>query len=168
MDIFKEQIVKRNPTKMDNIKRIGLGIAVILSFFISVALIPPFAPTITLAVGFGAYYLNGLLKVEYEYVFTNGELDIDAIYNRSRRKRVFSSHVNKFEIMAHVEDTTHSGSFNSAHEVRDYSSGTVGPDTYACLTNYQGKSLKVVIEPNEKMLDAIKGSISRSKLHIRK
>ena len=168
MDVFKEQIVKRNPTTMDGIKRAGLVVAVVMSFIFSLALIAQFAPIITLAVGFGAWYLNGFLKVEYEYVFTNGELDIDAIYNRSRRKRVFSSHVNKFEIMAHVEDTTHAGSFKSAHETLDLSSGTVGPDTYAFLVSQQNKNLKVIIEPNERMLDAIKGSMSRSKLHLRR
>ena len=115
----------------------------------------------------GGFYLNSFLKIEYEYVFTNGELDIDIIYNRSRRKRIFSSHVNKFEIMAHVEDMNHAGEFHRAQETKDYSSGKVGPDSYAFLINYNSKYTKFIIEPNEKMMAAIKGSISRSKLHIK-
>ena len=168
-DVFKEQIVKRNPTGMDVIKRTGLILLVVIVFIacIGIPMLTPFTPIITLAVGFGAFFLNGYLKVEYEYIFTNGELDIDVIYNRSRRKRLFSTSVKSFEIMAHVDDMNHAGSFNRAHEIHDYSSGVKGPNTYAFLANYNNKQLKVIIEPNEKMMDAIKGSIPRSKLHLR-
>jgi len=167
-DIFKEQIVKRKETTKDRMKRIGLILAVIVVFFVAVSTIPTFTPIITLAAGFGAYFLTGFLKVEYEYVFTNGELDIDIIYNRSRRKRLFSSHVNQFEIMAHVEDMTYVGSFSNAQEVHNYSSGVNGPDTYAFLVNKNGKQQKIIIEPNEKMMKAIGGSISRTKLHLKR
>jgi hypothetical protein len=150
-------------------KRIGLILAVVLVFVIAIASpAAAFAPIITLAVGFGAFYLMGFLKVEYEYIFTNGELDIDVIYNRSRRKRMFSSHVNKFEIMAHVQDMNQAGSFNSAQVTHDYSSGQVGADTYAFLVSKDGKQQKIIFEPNEKMLKAISGSMSRSKLHIKR
>ena len=168
-DVFKEQIVKRKERPKDKMKRVGLILAVILIFII--AIMSPaasFAPVITLAAGFGAFYLTSFLKVEYEYVFTNGELDIDIIYNRSRRKRVFSAHVNKFEIMAHVEDMNHAGSFSGAQVTHDYSSGQVGPDTYAFLINKDGKQQKIIFEPNEKMLKAISGSMSRIKLHIKR
>ena len=167
-DVFKEQIVKRKPSTMDNMKRVGLILAVVVVFFIAMYFVAGFAPVITLAAGFGAFYLMSFLKVEYEYVFTNGELDIDIIYNRSRRKRVFSAHVNKFEIMAHVEDMNHAGSFSGAQVTHDYSSGQVGPDTYAFLINKDGKQQKIIFEPNEKMLRAISGSMSRTKLHMKR
>ena len=167
-DVFKEQIVKRKPTSMDSLKRVGLVVAVIVVFFLGMMFIPQFAPILTLVAGFGAFFLNGFLKVEYEYIYTNGELDIDVIYNRSRRKRVFSSHVSKFDIMAHVEDMTHTGAFHGAQETKDYSSGVVTENTYAFLVSYNSKRVKVIIEPNEKMTDAIKGSVSRSKLHLKK
>jgi len=168
-DVFKEQIVKKKETAADTAKRIGLILAVFVIFFV-VLLTPArtFVAIIVAAAAFGAYYLMSFLKVEYEYVFTNGELDIDIIYNRSRRKRLFSSHVNKFEIMAHVEDMNHAGSFNGAQVTHNYSSGQVGPDTYAFLISKDGKIQKIIIEPNEKMMKAISGSISRSKLHLKK
>jgi len=174
-DVFKEQIVKRKQTGMDSLKRVGLVVAMIIVFIIALVVVPYIAPglafltpVLILLAGFGAFFLNGLLKVEYEYIFTNGELDIDIIYNRSRRKRAFSSHVNKFDIMAHVEDMTHAGAFHGAQETKDFSSGAVGENTYAFLVNYNSKRTKVIIEPNEKMMDAMKGSISRSKLHLKR
>lgn len=168
-DVFKEQIVKKVETPLDFAKKVGLIVAVIVIGIIT--LMTPaaaFVPIILAAAGFGAFYLMSFIKVEYEYVFTNGELDIDVIYNRSRRKRVFSSHVNKFDIMAHIEDMTHAGSFNNAQEALNFSSGVVGPSTYVFLLSYKSKQTKVIIEPNEKMMKAISGSMSRSKLHIKK
>jgi len=167
-DIFKEQIVKRRQTSMDTAKRIGIGVGVLLIFILALNFVPVVAPVAIMVAMFGGFYLSSFLKKEYEYVFTNGELDIDIIYNRSRRKRVFSSHVNNFEIMAHVEDMTYAGEFHRAQETLDYSSGTVGPDTYAFLISRGGKYQKIIIEPNEKMMTAIRGSLSRSKLHLRK
>jgi len=167
-DVFKEQIVKRKPTIKDTAIRICLIIVVIMIFIISITYLGAFGVLITAVAGFGANYLMGFLSIEYEYVFTNGELDIDIIYSRSRRKRVFTAHVNKFDIMAPLNDTTHAHEFNRMQELRDYSSGTGNADTYAFLINKDGKYLKVLIEPNEKMMAAISGAIGRSKLHIRK
>jgi len=166
-DVFKEQIVKRQQTGKDTLKRIGLIIAAILVFLIAQAIIPAISVVIGTAALIGALFLSSFLKAEYEYVFTNGELDIDVIYNRSRRKRAFSCSMNKVEVMAHIEDNNYMGEFHRAQETRDYSSGVVGPDTYAFLINHGGKYLKVIIEPNEKMMTAIRGSVSRTKLHIK-
>jgi len=167
-DVFKEQIVKRKPNSKDSLKRAGIIAAVVLVFFVSMAIVGQFALPITLVAGFGAAYLMSFLRVEYEYIFTNGEIDIDIIYNRSRRKRVFSSHVNKFEVMAHVEDTVHVGEFHRAQETKDYSSGEITPNSYMFLVSYNSKYLKVIFEPNEVLLKAISSAIPRSRLHLKK
>jgi hypothetical protein len=52
-------------------------------------------------------------------------------------------------------------------ETRDYSSGETSPDSYAFLINKDGKRLKIIIEPNDKMLKAIAGTVGRSKLHLK-
>jgi len=166
-EVFKEQIVKRKPSAKDTFKRIGLVLAVIVIVIIALGIIPAFAPFIILAACFGAWFLMSYLKVEYEYAFTDGELDIDAIYNRSRRKRLFSARVNDFEIMAHVEDNMRIGEFQSAVQTIDYSSGVVSEDTYAFLINYKGKRTKIIIEPNAVMLKALATVLTRRRLHIK-
>jgi len=166
-DVFKEQIVKRQPTMQDNLKRIGLIIAVVMVMFISASLATQFAPIITIVAAFGAWWLMSYLKVEYEYTFTSGELDIDAIYNRSRRKRVFTIRVSDIEIMAHVDDKMHSGAFQGAQLIRDFSSGVTSDDTYAFMINHQNKRTKVIIEPNDVMLRALAGPLTKRKLHVK-
>jgi len=107
-DVFKEQIVKRKQTVKDTAIKICLIVLVILIFFVTMmSPLGPFAVIITAAAGFGAYYLMTFLSVEYEYVFTNGELDVDAIYSRARRKRLMSVVVKDFELMIHIDDRNH-------------------------------------------------------------
>ena len=167
-DVFKEQIVKRKQTTKNTIIRIVLIFVVTMVFFISfiALMLGPLAVLLTAGAIFGALYIHSFFVVEYEYIFTNGELDIDIIYNRSRRKRAFSAHVNTIEVMAHVENKNHIREFDSSQETRDYSSGAVTESTYAFLIPFGGKRLKVIIEPNEKMLAAFKTAISPRKLHV--
>jgi len=166
-DVFKEQIVKRKSTVKDAAIRVCLIILVVLIFFISFMIIPAFAVIITAAAGFGAMFLMSFLRVEYEYVFTNGELDIDAIYNRARRKRQLSANVKEFDIMVHIDDKNHEAELNSAQETKDFTSGEPGPNTYVFLATINSKKTKVIIEPNDMMLKVIAGAIPRRKLHLR-
>jgi len=166
-DVFKEQIVKRKPATMDHLKRVGLILAVLVVTVLAFSIAPQFAPVVVIAAGFGAWFLMSFLRKEYEYAFTDGELDIDVIYNRSRRKRLFSARVNDFEIMAHVEDKMRMGEFQGAVETLDYSSGEVNNDTYAFLINYKGKRTKIIIEPNAVMLKALATVLTRRRLHLK-
>ena len=166
-DVFNEQIVKRHGNFSDNVKRAGIVALVAVIFLVSFTFLGAFAVIMGAVAVFGGMYLLSFLNVEYEYVYTNGELDIDVIYNRSRRKRLFSVAVKDFEIMAHVEDKTHMGSFGSAQETINCHSGEIGPSTYAFLATINGKKAKVIIEPNDKMLKAIGTTLSKRKLHLR-
>ena len=166
-DVFNEQIVKVHGSFSDTVKRVGIVLLIVVIFLVSFMYLNAFAVFIGAAAVFGGMYLMSFLNVEYEYVYTNGELDIDIIYNRSRRKRLFSTIVKDFEIMAHVDDKTHTHAFGGAQETINCHSGEVGPNTYAFLATIKGKRAKVIFEPNDKMLKAIGTSLSRRKLHLR-
>lgn len=167
-DVFKEQLVRKQPSVKTAALRVGIIAAAAVIVFIAVALAAQIGIILAFAICFGAYYLLTFLNVEYEYIFTNGELDIDIIYSRSRRKRLFSANVKNFDIMCHIEDKMRAGEFNGAQITLDYSGGTVTENTYAFLLPYKGKRTKVIIDPNEKMLTAIAGVMSRQKLFIKK
>ena len=166
-DVFNEQIVKRQGTFMDTCKRVGIILLVMVIFMVSFMFLQAFAVFIGAAAVFGGAFLMSYLNVEYEYVYTNGELDVDIIYNRSRRKRLFSIVVKDFEIMAHAEDRAHERAFDNVQETMSLHSGEIGPNTYVFLATIKGKKTKVVFEPNDKMLKAISSSLQRHKLHLR-
>ncbi|MDR1531455.1 MAG: DUF6106 family protein [Clostridiales bacterium] len=172
-DVFKEQIVKRAPNTSDTLKKVGLVAAAVVLFLVitvivsNITAIGTFAPFLYVAIIFGLYYVMSFFNVEYEYILTNDELDIDIIYKRSRRKRVFSGSVKSFEVMAHVDDKVHAGDFNPSALTKDYSSGVTTGSTYAFLAAYQGKKLKVIIEPNDVLLAAMAKYLTPRKLFKR-
>jgi len=166
-DVFKEQIIKRKPTIKDMIFRTLIVVAAVIIAIVALIMLQSIGVIVAFGAAFGAFYAMSFFNVEYEYIFTNGDLDIDVIYNRARRKRLISVNVKKFDLMCHVEDKMRIGEFASAEVKLDYSSGTLNENTYAFLTVHNSKRTKVVIEPNDKMLKAISGVMSRQKLFVK-
>jgi len=97
MDTFFEQIV--------SIKKSGKAIALFLFVWILALILCalillfgiPFAPVLVIGLGYGAWWLTAKLNVEYEYIVTNGTMDIDKIVNKSSRQRVSSFEIAKVE-----------------------------------------------------------------------
>ena len=166
-DVFKEQLVKKAVTGKNTALRFGIvTLAVIIFFFcLAIPFVQQFSVFVAAVLVFGAYFFITRQNIEYEYVFTNGELDIDIIYNKSRRKRLFSASVRDVEIMAHVQDTARKHDLSNAAETKDYSSGIVGPNTYAFIMAYKGKRTKFIIEPNEMMIKAFSTVLTPRKLY---
>ena len=53
---------------------------------------------------YGFYVLKNNQRIEYDYTFTNGVLDIAKIINNSKRKRLLSMNVKDFEVVAPISD----------------------------------------------------------------
>jgi len=105
-----------------------------------------------------------MMRREYEYIFTNGELDIDCIYGKARRKRKFTCDIKEAIIMAHSSRREAEQELATATATMDYGSGTIGDGTFYLLSLLNGKRVKIIFEPNEMMFNAIKTYISPRKL----
>lgn len=93
MDTFFEQIiaVKKNGKAVAAI--IGIWLAAFIVCFLLIMFMPVLGTfSLLLAAGalFGAYKLCTRFNLEYEYIVTNGTMDIDKIINKSSRKRILS------------------------------------------------------------------------------
>jgi len=162
-DIFKEQIIKRAPTMRDTAVKVGLAVGVLLVFIASTMFAGKFAFLLVVGAGFGAYWCLGRQNIEYEYTVTGDTLDIDIIYNRAKRRQVFSGVVTDFELMANVLDQSHTHDFDSAQETRDYSAGTGTGQRYAFLAQYKNRRVKVIIEPDDSLLEAFSSLLTPRK-----
>lgn len=96
MDTFFEQIISIKPSSS---KKALCALIIILAAAITVfAVIGALAMfqfmflfvLVIIGVWFGAIRLIGNFRIEYEYIITNGDLDIDVIIDKSRRKRIAS------------------------------------------------------------------------------
>lgn len=159
-DVFKEQLVKKSITSKDKFMKVGFFILAILVFFLSTILIPFFSFFILVLGIFVAWYFSSQLNQEFEYVFTNGEFDIDCIYNRNKRKRKVSFETSSIEYMTYSTNESATHTFNSAVQVMDFSSGTTD-DTYSIIIPIEGKKTRIIFEPNDKILECFDKSLNR-------
>ena len=158
-DTFLEKIVSRRKTGKDYLKIFGLFAA---AFFILILItmfggyIGFLVPLILVGVIYGLWFFISGMNREYEYIVTNGEIDIDMIIAKRRRKRVFNGRARDFEIMAKVDSDDYRQAKKGKHELIDCSSLPDSKDTWFFVTNYKGQRVIVLFEPDERMLENMK------------
>ncbi len=102
MDVFLEQLVKIRLEGKAKAMVFGILAAdlliILLMIGVSIFLGADFLVILILAaVCFGSYKLLSALSVEFEYIITNTDLDIDKITAKSARKRMVSLKLNQVE-----------------------------------------------------------------------
>jgi hypothetical protein len=122
-------------------------------------------PLTLIGSGWGLMMLFRRLDLEFEYIVTNGEMDVDKIMGRTTRKRLLTVDCRSFDILAPYKEEYRN----------EYSSQTIGnridvsshPDSagrwFAVFNAKDGVRTLLVFEPSEKMLDAFRIFI-RSKI----
>ena len=148
-DFYTEQLIKKQADSKDTLKKAGMIVLTILSvllvFAVPVGIIFP----VVMIVADVLVFSN--MNVEYEYVFVNGDLDIDKIMNKSRRKRMFSVDADQMELLAPVGAVE----LMQYKKVRtyEYTSGKNHAEIYALIASNKGELCKVLFEPNETIIE---------------
>lgn len=165
MDIFIEKLVTKKKTFADTLLTAAVILATILVVFacLSIPLLNQLNLGILLAAGFAylGYRIVISRNIEYEYIVTNGDLDIDKIISKRKRKRIFSANCREFDIVSKVKSNSFSQSVQSIKNRIDASSSIDSPDAYFITLNYKGEKTLVIFEPNERMLNNFKIYIPR-------
>ena len=164
MDVFIEHLVKKRPTGVDTAKKIGIVLAVILllliCFTIGFAFIGPLAILIACGACYGAYWLISGMSVEYEYILTNGEIDVDKIVAQRKRKRLVTVSAKTFDGF---------GPYKAAeHANRNYDSRILAcesedaPGTYYATFQHStlGRSI-LVFNPDDRIINGVKQFLPR-------
>ena len=111
MDNFYEQLVVKNETSGDKARRIGTVISgsLFTLCLVLIAMLQMDRPIMALlglllavGAGYGTYFLVTTSYVEYEYAFTNGELDVDKIIAKKKRSSLVSINVSSFSVSVRV------------------------------------------------------------------
>ncbi len=162
MDNFAEQLVKRNETSSDRTKRIltavgGTAGTVVLALFGFLTLGNPLLSLIgfilAVGAGYGTFFLVQSSHVEYEYAFTNGELDIDKIIAKKRRKSLLSIEVSKFTDFGKYNDDLE----ETAEMTVVISSDNIASHEYYADFQHEYYGLtRLVFSPDDRMLDNMK------------
>lgn len=167
-NVYLEQMVKREGTAMDWLKRIGMIVAGLLLSGVALVILGSFFAIVFVVVVWMIWILWRRLDKEYEYIYTDGHLDIDCVYHRSTRRSMVSIDCREFEIVAPAEAAEHQRLFEKKYDkVLDAGRGGVRENTYIAICNRDGNTLKMYFEPNERILEAMKKYIPR-KMELRK
>lgn len=155
-EIFKEYLVKQTKSTKDTLTQSGIVVGALVIILIAFAFGGQLiGPIIILGVLFGAATLFSRFNKEYEYILTNNELDIDVIFNRSKRKRVLTIDMKAIDIMASIQDDRRKSELTKGNTIINASDGKNGANTYAIITSKDGTLYKVFITPNESFLNEL-------------
>lgn len=163
MDSYKEQIIKIKPTFATYLCKVLVWVLAVLMagvcFYLALTSKVTFIMLLSVAFIYVAYKVNAMLNLEFEYISTNGLVDIDKIINKSSRKRIVSFECSKVE------------------KVEKYSAALIkeqqGKKTFICTDNLSEAYIftvptkefglcRVVFSPNNAFIEHIKMFVPRS------
>ena len=98
------------------------------------------------------------MNIEYEYIVTNSELDIDKIMSKRGRKRLVTVDMHDVKLMASIDDDTCNDVYKNPPEnvkVLNYSALHENLSTYFMDCMVDEKRTIVVFQPTDKMVEAL-------------
>lgn len=163
MDIFCEYLVKRKKSSSEKAMTAaivfgGIVLSIVLllvAFPVLSRLLPKVAAIVFPVVIILWYIIFSLCKmysVEFEYAITEGDIDIDKIINKSKRTKILSIRLRKFEIIAPVLSDKYSEEYKSLQKV-DCSANLEPSATYFAVYTDENERKCLLFDPSQKMLD---------------
>lgn len=157
-ELYAEAGVKRKEDAKSMATRVGLIAMVIVSVFLSG--ISQFLSVLPIAAILITVFIFPKLKVEYEYVFCDGQLDFDKIMGKVKRKNMLKLDFEQVDIVAPSNSHALDAYKNQNLKRLDYSSLDSEAKTYTIIGAVSGKldgqKVKVIFEPSEKMIESMK------------
>ena len=171
MDNYYEQIVKKKFTMVQLttfiLGLIGIVLVVILSIFFS-GIFPFLVPVALIMLGLGVWLIIYLIKnsgIEYEYTFVVGEMRIEKIKGKSRRKKVAAFDVKDIDDIGKYLDRE-TGKKNidlkSYPNILHAEENELNDDTYYVVIHdkLKGKHALLIFSPNETTLQKLRPYLS--------
>ncbi len=159
MDFFNEWIVKRKKTAQDYMSVIITVMVAIMALY-GVAIqfmlgkLVYFIPIEIAVVIYAAYKIIASMNVEYEYFATNGDLDIDRIVSKKRRKKLVSIKLRDVEYFAPFEDEhIRIAEDTSIKRIIDASSSIDAPRLHFVIYYNNSEKTCLLFEPTDEMIE---------------
>lgn len=159
-NVYLEHMVKREDKTAQILKKIAMIVlAVLVNGFILLHPVLILFISLSATITFFAFFIFwGRISREYEYIYTDGLLDIDVIYGRANRKRLLSVDARKFQFMAPYDCAQYRTRIDAKYDKNiDATRGTITDRTYCgVVTRDDGKTYKLLFEPSDEILEAMR------------
>ena len=155
-DKFTEDIIKKERNDGNIVIIVFFVVLSVLCFLLNMFRILPGGYILCLISGFLAYYFASKQNVEYEFTMANESVEIDAIYNKQRRKSIVKFNLQETKVVAPTKSPRLEHERESGIRTLYFVSGLKEKETYSILGEYGGIKTEFVIEPTEKILEHVK------------
>ena len=113
---------------------------------------------------YGAYLLMSMQNIEYEYILTNSEIDIDKIMSKKARKRIASFDFKEINICANINDNEHNHDYKNVTVSKTFDvTGEISPRTTPAI-NANAALVSPRMTP---AITGVHGSRHRTTLQVR-
>ena len=155
-DLYIELLVKKKKTSTDTLLKV-LMIGATVIFVLGGILFNPIILLLAVVMGVVDYFKLPSLDLEYEYLYVNGELDIDKIMSKQKRKRVGSYDMKKVEIVA-PKNSHELDSFKNKKDLKlkDYTSLDPHAKCYILVFNKEKGQEMIKVELDESILNDLR------------
>ncbi len=161
MDNFAEQLVKKNETSSDKTRRVmmivvgilfSIALAVLAVLQLRTPLLALLGFVLSVVAAYGTYNIVQNTYVEYEYAFTNGELDVDKIIAKKKRREMVSTNVRQFTDFGKYSDDLEETDDMTIIFATD---NIASHEYYADFNDEEVGPARLVFAPDERMLENI-------------
>lgn len=164
MDVYVEQLVTKNDKSVAIKKIFVIAAVIIVCILIPVIFLSsdklmmwiPIGFFLDIGAVFGGYKWLQSLRVEYEYLFTNGDLDIDKIIAKSSRKRITSLTITSLEEFGKYKGAETNGD----KKVLDLR-GKTGDVYFADYNSKDNGKMRILFTPDDRLIQAINPYLRR-------
>lgn len=166
MDHYEEQLVAVKKGAKEGALTALIVLAVAAIAVLSLWFLGMFFVIITAGAIYGAYWLISGLSTEMEYCVTNGDIDIDRIVAKRKRKRIVSVRGGKILSLEKFDGTIPAGFDRTVMAASSPTAAGCWRFTYHSKKN--GRT-QVIFEPSEAVLDELIGGLPRPlQIEVRK
>ena len=161
VEFMEEQLIERKETGITILKKVGLLLLTLLvAYCIQFSSFVVYLLLIMIVVD---VILFNRMKVEYEYVCFSGDFTIDKIFNKQSRKALLATNMKEVEIVM----PTNAPEMRAYEHLKalNYSSCEPYNKTFTMVTMHKGNKVRVIFEPNEKILKGLRAAAPRKVIY---
>jgi hypothetical protein len=153
MDQFKEQLVLLEHSSKYKIAKVFMIIFVVSGLFLILANVIVMGIVLLGVAGF-IFYFKKYLYAEYEYSLTNGQIDIDVIYEAKSRKKVLNFNMKDAELLAPIHSDFYKDFTNKPKNIVSTMPDGNSDKIYAAIIVSGGVRMVLKFVPNKDFVDA--------------
>ncbi len=155
---FIEVLVRPRRRPTDWLQTAAIIIAYLFLVYLALVFVQYIAfllPLVVFGGAWGAWWAISSQNREFEYVVTNGDLDIDMIIARRRRRRSFQVKGKDIEVMASCSSDEYRQVQRQKLQTRDYAANPGDAKNWFIVSQFKGQRQLTLISPEERVIRAI-------------